>query len=360
MPWYQSEPVSGYWGWHWTMNSQNPDRLEDGRYELASHFRPLIGPYDSSDEHVLEYHLLLMKLAGVDGVIIDWYGLSDFRDYPQLHRASVELVRQVERLGMTFAICYEDQTISALVDEDLLDETERVSHAVSEIEWLARNWFSKESYLDLDGAPVLLSFGLDGLSDSEWSSSLQKLAMPVAYFSEHHKRTAAIGAFDWPIPSEGIAYVERFQAESQQWPHSIPAAFPRFVDFYEQAGVGRSWGSIPDDNGRTFRQTLDLALDSQAPIIQLVTWNDWGEGTAIEPSVEFGYRDLEYLQKRLKGQDAGAALIRSADLRLPYKLLQLRREGANTDRLEEASIALARGDLRRAREVLDREALSQK
>jgi hypothetical protein len=28
-------------------------------------------------------------------------------------------------------------------------------------------------------------------------------------------------------------------------------------------------------------------------IIQIATWNDWGEGTVVEPSREFGYRDLE-------------------------------------------------------------------
>ena len=28
MPWYQTPSVSGYWGWHWTMNHFNPDSLD--------------------------------------------------------------------------------------------------------------------------------------------------------------------------------------------------------------------------------------------------------------------------------------------------------------------------------------------
>jgi len=72
MPWYESKPVSGHWGWHWTMNHFDPDRREpNGRQPLASQFRPLIGAYDSSDPDVLEYQTLEMKLAGIDGVFID-------------------------------------------------------------------------------------------------------------------------------------------------------------------------------------------------------------------------------------------------------------------------------------------------
>ncbi|MDP7108041.1 MAG: hypothetical protein QGH41_13225, partial [Roseibacillus sp.] len=79
MPWFASKPVSGHWGWHWTMDRFRPDRTgPDGRLELASHYRPLIGAYDSSDPDVLECQVLLMKFAGISGVVIDWYGTERF------------------------------------------------------------------------------------------------------------------------------------------------------------------------------------------------------------------------------------------------------------------------------------------
>ena len=40
----------------------------------AAHYYPKIGPYASNDPDVLEYHFLLMKAAGVTGIILDWYG----------------------------------------------------------------------------------------------------------------------------------------------------------------------------------------------------------------------------------------------------------------------------------------------
>ena len=34
----------------------------------------MIGPYATNDDRVLDYHFELMKLAKVDGIILDWYG----------------------------------------------------------------------------------------------------------------------------------------------------------------------------------------------------------------------------------------------------------------------------------------------
>ncbi|MBC8868531.1 MAG: glycoside hydrolase family 99-like domain-containing protein [Planctomycetes bacterium] len=350
MPWYAAKPASPSWGWHWTMNSFNPDKEVDGRRQIASKFYPLIGPYDSGDPHVLECQLLQMKLAGIDGVIVDWYGLTKFRDYPILHRNTQRLVDQATRLGMKFAICYEDQTLPALVEAGQLSDGRRVTHATGEIEWLAKNWFPLKSYVRLDGRPVLLSFGQTGLTDEEWSQCLVGLNSPVAYFSEHHRRTSALGAFDWPIPQEGLRGIERFRESSREWPRSIPVVFPRFVDIYAEAKVHDSWGRIDDDDGKTFRTSMTEALASRSRIIQIATWNDWGEGTVIEPSLEFGYRDLEVLRElRRKHVDASFPAT-SSDLRLPEKLLSLRRHSPEkAKQLDQIVDLIATGKLRQAR-----------
>jgi hypothetical protein len=77
--WFVAKPYSDQWGWHWTMNHFNPDMVNaSGRRQIASWYYPMIGPYDSADPTVLEYHVLLMKLAGIDGVIVDWYGPDNY------------------------------------------------------------------------------------------------------------------------------------------------------------------------------------------------------------------------------------------------------------------------------------------
>jgi glycoprotein endo-alpha-1,2-mannosidase len=74
MPWFFNLKQDGYWGQHWTMTNKNPNNIDiTGKREIASHYYPLIGPYSSNDNDLQEYHLLLMKLSGIDGVIFDWY-----------------------------------------------------------------------------------------------------------------------------------------------------------------------------------------------------------------------------------------------------------------------------------------------
>ena len=358
MPWFEAKPASEKWGWHWTMNAFDPDHVRAGRRAIAAHYYPRIGPYDSGDPAVIECQLLTMKLAGIDGIIVPWTGLTDLYDYPVNHRNTQALHSAATKLGMSFAICYEDQTIPKLVAAGRLKAEDRVRHARREIEWMQQHWFRSESYLKLRGSPVLLSFGQSGLSDAEWAEVLGALKEAPVYVSLHHRRTAAAGAFDWPLPKLGLNAVDRFYAEAKEkgWGLAIPVAFPRFHDIYAEAKVHDSWGRIDDDQGRTFTTTLERALRSGAPFVQIATWNDWGEGTAIEPSREFGDRDLKAIQ-RLRRRFVDEPFAPTAeDLALPERLLELRRNPSERPEraaaLDAVALMLANGKTANARAAL--------
>jgi hypothetical protein len=354
MPWYTANAAGNQWGWHWTMNHFDPQKQINNRRPIASHFYPVIGPYDSSHQHVLEYHLLLMKISGIDGVVVDWYGLKDHFDYSALHESTKRLAELVQRFEMKFVICYEDQTINALVQASKVTPDQRVKHAVQEIDWLVDNWFKLPNYVKIDGKPVLLSFGMSGLSNAEWTSCISQLSAPIAYFSEHEKRDAAIGAFDWPIPDQGLKAISGFRERSNSWKLSIPVAFPRFVDIYAEAGVNAGYAKIDDDRGKTFQNNLEQALQSNSALIQIATWNDWGEGTQIEPSVEFGNRDLEVVQRsRRKYLDKSFA-GQASDLEIPLKLYQLRQSSSaqQLGALDAIASLIAHGELKQADTLL--------
>jgi hypothetical protein len=325
VPWYTAKPFSQVWGWHWTMGTFDPEGKKAGPVTLASHYRPIIGPYDSGDPDVLEYHALLMKLAGIDGVVVDWYGTVDYLDYALNHRNCVSLIEHAARTGLEFAICYEDQTIPKLVADGRLESGKRLEHARRELRWVRENWCAKTSYLKFGDRPVLLSFGHDGLSDPEWGQLVDNGPDAFVYLSEHERRQGAAGSFDWPIPHVGPKAQDEFNKRAAHWPVAMAVAYPRFHDIYEEAKVHPSWGKIADNHGKTFVNTLEKALCSGLPLVQISTWNDWGEGTMIEPSVEFGYRDLEGVQ-RLRRQFVEPKFAGKAeDLRLPRRLYELRR-----------------------------------
>ena len=357
MPWFEAKPFHEKWGWHWTMNAFKPDEEKDGKRPIAAHQYPLLGPYDSADPAVLEYHLLLMRLSGIDGVIVDWYGLSDHGDYPMLHRNTMLLQQAASALGMKFAICYEDQTVGYLIKSGKVAASERATYVNGEIKWVVENWGSQPNYVRFQSRPLVLSFGFSGLTDAEWAEALRTLPQPVAYDSEHFRRPCASGAFDWPKPEEHPRSMDDFYGRLAELHPAIPVAFPRFQDIQHKAGLPGGHKIIEDRDGHTWKESLRRALASKAPIVQLATWNDWGEGTEIEPSREFGYRDLEVVQRARREHVEPAFAGKPGDLRLPERLFQLRKanhEESAKRRLDEVAGFLAKGTVGEATAILDR------
>ncbi len=331
MPWYEADSAAKRWGWHWTMNRYRPERVTNRRPEAASHYRPLIGLYDSNDADTLECHVLLMKLAGVDGVIVDWYGTEDFLDYGLIHRNTRRLVRVLEKAGLKFAVCYEDQTVPKLIAGKRFPEAEAVARGQRLLRGLSKEWFASPAYLTQEGRPVFLVFGPQYYKNEQWEQMFAGLPRKPQFFAQLDRRVpSAVGGFGWPIPNGGtensFRELDAYYARAKNWPQQIPAAFPRFHDIYKEAGVHDSYGSIDDRGGKTYEETLERALKSDAAVVQLVTWNDWGEGTMIEPSVEFGYRDLETTQRLRRKYVEPRFRYTAQDLRLPIHWFRLRQQ----------------------------------
>src|SRR6266481_7308961 len=143
MPWFVAKPHSSSWGWHWTMNHFNPDVVNAfGERQIASWYYPLIGPYDSADPVVLEYHVLLMKLAGVDGVIVDWYGPDNYNDYGINNTRTLALFNFTRKAGLKFALCYEDQTIRQEVNGHYIATGAAIGHAQQTMLYAQSNFFT--------------------------------------------------------------------------------------------------------------------------------------------------------------------------------------------------------------------------
>jgi acetyl esterase/lipase len=362
MPWYASKAVSGSWGWHWTMGHFDPDRiLWDDKREVASHDYPLIGPYDSGDDDALECQVLLMKFAGLDGVIIDWYGTIDHLDYPQNHRNTQKIIPWLKRAGLRFAVCYEDQALQQWAKAAKRSDAQIQAQARLDLEWAQKNWFTDSSYVQVENRPLLLIFGPQTLTEAQLRHAQGSLdPKPLVYGLPHlAKAKGTDGAFGWP-PVEGGKTVpatqwqkqlSAFHARAGSGERLVATAFPGFHDIYAQAGVHPSYGGISTRSGATFNESLDSAEQSSAPIVQIATWNDYGEGTMIEPTRAHGFRYLEALRKRLPKKALG-----SADLRLPVTLYQLRKRAGHSSQLKEqlnaASNFLFKGECMAAEALL--------
>ncbi len=299
MPWFETPQTSAdkKWGQHWTMANRNPAQKDgDGKRQIASHYYPLIGPYASGDAVVLNYHALLMKYAGIDGIMIDWYGTQDKYDYAANRRNTEEAVKAMERAGLKFAIVYEDQTL-----KELPDNNARVAQAVRDMQYLQSNFFKKESYAKVEGKPLLLVFGPQAITTpGDWSGIFGNLSTKPAFvvlnshshLANSNSEKNAAGEYLWVNPDPAPFY-----NGAAGFDLCIGGAMPGFRDYYKEGGWGNGYTTYNDENGALFDRQLAAARSVGLKHLQISTWNDFGEGTNIEPAEEYGYRYLKKLQQ---------------------------------------------------------------
>ncbi len=374
MPWFEAKPYGTNWGWHWTMNHFNPDVVDaSGERQIASWYHPLIGPYDSADPAVLEYHALLMKLAGIDGVVVDWYGRDPYLDYASNNERTLAILQVIRKAGLKFALCYEDRTILQQINDGFLAATNAISHAQQTMLYVQTNYFADPAYLRWSNGPVLLNFGPQYFkTGAQWDkifSVLEPTNRPV-FFTEDNYLWPGAGAFNWPPMwlsvspgAHGVlsmtalnGYLSSFEQNAAAWPLFISSAFPRFHDIYQPAGVRDYWGYLGDRKGETLRLTLNRAITNRSSIVQIVTWNDFSEGTVVEPTSEYGFRDLGIVQDcRRLGLDPKFA-YHTNDLMLVLQIYNLRRAAQTnaslTPRLDAIFTNIVSGNLGEARQRL--------
>lgn len=299
MPWFESKDFSGAWGTHWRMANRNPEKIDgNGKREIASHYYPLIGPYDSGDPFVIEYHLLLMKYAGIDGILIDWYGMHQALDYHLNFDNSEALISRLDTVGIGFGIVYEEYVAEAVSKRTGLST---IAVAQEDLIYMEQNYFTQPQYLHVEEAPLLLTFGPRFFKTAtNWTEifsagSSNPFFMPLWGHDHLTGATNTDGEYAWIDFNYDMRELTKFYSGYTAG-LAMGSVFPGFHDFYAEGGWGTSYGFVSHLSGETFDNTLQKAVEYNLPYIQLVTWNDFGEGTMMEPTQEFGFSYLEKIQ----------------------------------------------------------------
>ena len=290
----------------------------------------MIGPYASSDPDVSDYHTLLMKYAGIDGVLVDWYGVHNVYDYPLIKRNTDTLFNRMPKVGLQFAICYEDATLRNVKTIAGIDT---VAAAQADFAYLQSKYFSSNSYIKINNQPLLLCFGPQVMKNqTNWQQSFSLLAnkprLLSLWYQGNVTGSQGSGEFAW-VYSDYLAGLQNYyQNRAPGLATAFGCAYPGFKDFYAPGG----WGStlyVIDHNGTSIlHSTLDLAKNSNLSNLQLITWNDYGEGTMIEPTLDYGFSFLEIIQ-----QYTGVSYSKT-ELQLIYKWYTLRKKYKGNSAIE--------------------------
>lgn len=264
---------------------------------VYAHFMPWWGDprhievgYNSHDPEQIRRQIEDMISRGIDGVILDWYG---FRDR-FTNETVLRFVKEVERHpGFTFAIMVDKGAIKlspcgGCTPQQTLNE---------QVEYLERTFMSSRNYLRVDGHPVITNFDVEHhFPGTDWQYAIANMrSSPALIFedAEGFSHRLSSGSYSWVRPSTndlGMGYLSKFYEAGvgHRQLLTIGAAYKGFDDSLASWGLKRI---MKQDCGQTWLKTFARAnsyfsSSRQLDALQLVTWNDYEEGTEIESGVD--------------------------------------------------------------------------
>ena len=381
MPWFEANGVQhgytrhGTYGGHWTM--ANCTAQTNGLLNrVCADDTPMIGPYSSSDPYVVEYHLLLMKYAGIDGVVIDWGGVMNVADLPDNKFNAEALMSQLSNFGLKFQVMMEDRNYVRNNGPNDFNNPVNISDdtndMANDLNCLKANgtcgnlYFGSGNYERLAGnnTPVVGVFGPTTYKVSNgdayvWDNAYAQAGLTSSsttqytlwwqdadVSNEQHGSTAwvwagagAVGTSSWTVEDHMTYYVNNETAPGTNRV-KMGAVVPAYFAYYQLGGWSSDAASfsIPYNNATNVDQLFNIVLPSNSNYVQLVTFNDFGEGTEFEPTTTKSFSALNHVQTAL-GVTYG-----TNELNLIYNLFQARvtaRKNNDTNRLAQLDQASA-------------------
>jgi hypothetical protein len=245
-----------------------------------TNFTPSLGWYDSDNNTTIDQQLLLAKKAHLEAFIGSWWGQGHHTDNSLKY-----IISRSERVGspypeMRWSIYYEPEG----------QGDPSVSQIVSDLNYLAANYFNHPGFLRVNGKPVVFVWS-EGGSNADMAS---RWAQAKAAFggNVHIVLKLYSGYEDEPNQPDSWHQYGPATASSSHPPYSATVS----PGFWKK-------GESPRLNRDPVRFEADVQkMVNTGAFWQLVTtWNEWGEGTAVEPATQFGNAYIDALCRKIPG-----------------------------------------------------------
>jgi uncharacterized protein YraI len=250
-------------------------------------------PYNSADRAAIERHVSQAQSAGIDALVQAWYGPQEANNQTETNFRTLLDLAQAK--GFKAAVDLE-------VTSPFLGSVATVSHALTT---LLATHAQHPAYLRYRGQPVIFFWRQQQFSVEQWAAIRSQV---------DPNRTAF-----WIAEGTDLAYQAVFDGHhlySIAWaasPADQLAKWGERVRAYAAAnGLGRLWVAtampgyddtrlprpnafaVPRRNGDYYRETWQGAVASRPDMIIITSFNEWPEGTHLEPSAGYGnfYLDL--------------------------------------------------------------------
>lgn len=301
-----------YMGWYSDQNAQDK-KLRHWEHGHANN--PLIGQYNSKSKATLVYHALLAWSAGIDAIAVNVKDEYDHETAAKLFNVVDELQTiSKDNFDLKYLISYDDQgfDLEEPLDTTFVKMTDFKEHLMV-----------RKNYLYHKEHPLFFSFDYPNkfltaksfrtVIDSVFQKNKPYLIWNT--FGEGEEVESYVDSFyPWVQPGGdwdkqglnwGENYLNYFYEEVNKFKTKYNfvtgGVWPGFDD-----RKNTSWGGnrlISRQEGKVYDDTWEYIHNYQGNLpmkyVVLETWNDWNEGTEIEPSVEHGYQYLKQTVKHI-------------------------------------------------------------
>ena len=217
-----------------------------------SHYTPSAGDYSVDDPSTVDRQIKDMQYAGLQAGIESWWGQGTRED-----KRLPLLMTEAAKLGFSWTVYYEQEGYGNPTPAQIS----------SDLSYL-RKYSDQPTWLHVDGKPVIFVWadGTDGCGmATRWAEANQNAHYYVVLKVFGGYRSCADQPQGWH------QYLDTVDVQAGYSATVSPGFFK-----YDEASpeVAR--------DPTTFRQNAVTVAESKAPFQLIVSYNEWGEGTAIE------------------------------------------------------------------------------
>ena len=251
--------------------------------------------YSSHDPAVIRTQIRKAKEMGLSGFVVDWYG--DREPFIDENYALVQSAAAKNDFKIAMMYDESDQEEGAT---DLVIADFTMFHDT----YLAPNAPGRQAYLTYDGRPIIFVFPHGGHTDWAKVRTVVDKWAPAPLLIQENLPGPHPDAFDgfypWISPGpqgwspQGSNWGESYLADfyhtmAAKYPAKmiVGGAWPKFDDTKASWSLNRH---ISGRCGQTYSDTVGFwrkffPADQTIPFVMIETWNDYEEGSAIEPGI---------------------------------------------------------------------------
>jgi hypothetical protein len=284
-PWYGSKDFDGHWI-HWEQNNNLPPE------NIGADFYPLLGPYSSMDPEVVAQHFAWLRQSGVGIIVSSWWGRGSGEE-----KAVPLLLDIAEPYGIKVAFHiepYGGRSASNLVSDIKYLNNKYGDHPAYFRTTASSRWSpdDRPKGLFYIWASAYPNFNSDSVEPSYWQEAIDEIhSLPMGGIvlsdntgSEWVDGGHFDGLYNYGVlignEETGYTWARGLPPDAWYVPGVNPGFASRRIDYPPGLDTPRQDGATYNDR---WERALGMGVEPQ--LVTITTFNEWHEGTQIEPAV---------------------------------------------------------------------------